>query len=367
MSTKNVVNRTRILREIWRTPGISRVEIASNLNLNKSTITKILNKLIEIKIVRDKNSTISDSTLGRNRVGLEINRDFGIALGIEIETDFYRIIMIDLYGEIIQKVSNRIEDSSIYDIIDMAVNKAITLPGEKKILGIGIGLSGTVDSYNRVILKSNPLNIYTPVDLNNYFNKFDFPIFIENDANCCSYGELTFNRESNDKDFLTVLGESRSIEISNKHKGLAIGLGMVFNNRVHHGRDYTSGEFRSILRKSGTRSQFSVEGTTLEGDLLDEFLKHLSLLINTFNFTKIVFSGVITTQRDIISEKLPLYMLDNWLYSEINPIEIIFSQFNEYSVSYGAAGIVVSKLFTPPENQGSADSIASGINLFKGI
>ena len=38
----------RIFRTIWRSPGISRVDIAESLGLDKSTVTNQVNRLIDL-------------------------------------------------------------------------------------------------------------------------------------------------------------------------------------------------------------------------------------------------------------------------------------------------------------------------------
>ena len=47
------INTSRILRLVWQKKGISRVEIANTLNLDKSTVTKIVSSLNDIGIINE--------------------------------------------------------------------------------------------------------------------------------------------------------------------------------------------------------------------------------------------------------------------------------------------------------------------------
>jgi hypothetical protein len=84
------------------------------------------------------------------------------------------------------------------------------------------------------------------------------PVFIENDANCCCWAEIAFQREGRERNFISVLGEFRDLHRgTDKGTGLAIGLGLVVRNRVLHGDHFTAGEFRSVLAGKAPR-QFKI-------------------------------------------------------------------------------------------------------------
>ncbi len=47
------INISRVLRLIWQKKGISRIDIAKELNLDKSTITNIITNFIKIGVVQE--------------------------------------------------------------------------------------------------------------------------------------------------------------------------------------------------------------------------------------------------------------------------------------------------------------------------
>jgi predicted transcriptional regulator len=75
-----------VLRLIWQIKGISRIEIAQQLGIDKSTVTKNRLVLEEIGIIRGFAQGCAGPQGGRKPIQLEIVPDFGAALGIEITT-----------------------------------------------------------------------------------------------------------------------------------------------------------------------------------------------------------------------------------------------------------------------------------------
>lgn len=380
-SIKNSINKTRVLQEVRKSHGISRVEIASNLGLDKSTISKITSDLLEQGLILDKKSDEGLKQAGRRRIGLELNILYGVVIGIEIQTEYYNIVVMNLRGEILQNFREVLPNLDLLQSIELILDSSIDKYKKDytKILGIGIGIPGHVDPDKGIILQSNPLNIKDPLYIYAALeNKYECPIFIDNDANCCCWGELTFREGKVDNNFLVALGETRLVSRKDQNiKSIIVGLGIVINGKVLIGDGFSAGEFKSLFWKDSPLSQFSLDST--EADLIpedrektveviEELLKHIALFINTFNFTKIVFAGVFNDYKVDIRRILNRQVEKNWGYESKPNIGIEFTSFGDYDVSYGAGGMIVEKLFTTPDISNS-DSFSGlkGIDLFNYI
>ena len=70
------INSSRILQEIRLHRGKSRIAIAEDLSLDRSTITKVVRQLIEYGIVRTAGKYHGKPGVGRMATGLEIVPDF---------------------------------------------------------------------------------------------------------------------------------------------------------------------------------------------------------------------------------------------------------------------------------------------------
>ena len=78
-------NRILVIDQIRVAQGISRSQIADSTGLGLSSLTKIVDELIEEGLVYEVGKGISKG--GRRPVLLRINEDFGYVIGVKIEHD----------------------------------------------------------------------------------------------------------------------------------------------------------------------------------------------------------------------------------------------------------------------------------------
>lgn len=358
------INSSRILQEIRLHRGKSRIAIAEDLSLDRSTITKVVRQLIEYGIVRTTGKYHGKPGVGRMATGLEIVPDFALVLGIEAQTEFFRTALVDLNGNILHTRTFPYEGSDLEHSLSTVITeqlKAAQRAG-KPLAGIGIGLSGIVDPYTGIILTSNPLDIHQPFPLREKLEqRFQCPVFVENDANCCCWSEKAFRGSTADRNFLAILGEFRNVDIqNNRFSGVAVGLGVVIRDTVLHGDSFTAGEFKSLLYREETpgRSQFAIsdeEAARLPGDtavleqVFHEIAYNVSLLVNTLDITQIVIAGDFAQFAELLSSRLHTAINKNWSYPEEKKCTVSFSPDGEHSVCLGAAGLFIQKLFSVPE------------------
>lgn len=357
------INTSRILRAIWLNPGLSRIKLAEMLDLDRSTVTKIMQGILERGIVETAGKNTAQSGVGRRQINLRINADIGVILGIEIQDSRYRAVLSTIYGESLHSFQGTFQTNS-EDLVSHVVSiiaqaKKYTADENLFLLGIGIGLPGIVDPYTGIIIRSNPLHIHEPFDLRRELDKhFDEYVFVENDANCCCWGELAFRPESRERNFLTVLGEFRYVvKESRELHGLAMGLGLVIRERVLHGDHFTAGEYRSVYASPKT-GQFQIpwddicripDDEKVLDDVYRELTANLAFLVNSVDLTKIVFAGDIVEHPGNIRELLESAIEESWVYDLDRNFIIGFSEFGEKAVAIGAAGLFIEKLFSVPD------------------
>ncbi|ULQ59453.1 winged helix-turn-helix transcriptional regulator [Brucepastera parasyntrophica] len=95
------VNTSRILRTIRLNPGISRIKLADVLDLNRSTVTKIIKVIIEKGLVLTAGKNTVQSGVGRRQVNLEINEEIGLILGLEIQHSRYSAVLMTINGSVL--------------------------------------------------------------------------------------------------------------------------------------------------------------------------------------------------------------------------------------------------------------------------
>ena len=367
LSTRRLyqINSSRILQHVRLNRGKSRISISEELELDRSTITKVMRQLIECGLVRTTGKYREKPGAGRMATGLEINPGFALVLGIEVQTEFFRTVLVDLDGTILESGQTPyvLERASLADqllgIIDAERLKAAAhgLP----LAGVGIGLSGIVDAYEGIIINSNPLGITEPLGLKEALEgRCPEPVFVENDANCCCWAEMAFRRTTPDRNFMALLGEFRNVDVAaDSASGTALGIGIVIRDSVLHGDSFTAGEFRSLKydHTKPSHSQFSItdeEAARLPDDkevlarVFSEIAWNVSLLVNCLDITKIVIAGDFARYARELAPMIRDAIDANWLYSTKKDCQVMYSPDEELSVCIGAAGLFIQKLFSVP-------------------
>ncbi len=377
------LNLSRVLRLIWQVKGISRIEIAQQLGVDKSTVTKIVSSLEEIGIIRAFAQGSAGPQGGRKPIQLEITPKFGAAIGIEINTDGLVVVLVDLHGEILCRLEETMTYTSIFDAFDAAIEKIIPHVDRLNvpILGIGVGIAALVNTEAGTILQSIPLMIREAVPFSAWAReKYHTPVYVENDARCCCLGEITLRHGMNLENALFLLAEIRKITQSNQsRKNLSIGLGFIFNGETFYGTDSTAGEFRSILWEDGNSGQFQSndisqdrigQDQSVTGSVFNELAAHVALLVNVLNLNHVFLGGLPEDLTAVLTHLIADEVRRNWPYTtHPKRCEIAMASLGKEAVAYGAAGHCLQRFFSLPnidQRSGSGPSLKDALANLKG-
>jgi predicted NBD/HSP70 family sugar kinase len=360
------INSSRILQYIRLNRGTSRIRAASELDLDRSTLTKVVRFLVNRGLVRECGKYRGKPGVGRMAIGLELDPGFGLVLGVEVQTEAFRWVLVDLFGTPVASGRRDIGGAGLsleteIPALFREVSEDSARRDGRPIIGLGVGLSGIVDPYRGTVIYSYPLGIAEPINLRDSVERaVGVPVFVENDANCCCWSEMAFRPTPEGRNFIALLGEFRNVDIAqNRVSGFAFGIGIAIRESVLHGDNFTAGEFRSLRydHDNPSHSQFSIsdeESARLPGDrdvllkLFGEIAYNLSLLVNTLDITKIVLSGDFARFREDLTPILEREIKRNWLYQKPRHCSIEHSPDGENAVPMGAAGLFVQKLFGVP-------------------
>ncbi|MBN2657367.1 MAG: ROK family protein [Spirochaetales bacterium] len=349
--------------------------------MDKSTVTKIVSSLIDLGIVQALDEGTASPRGGRKPVPLCININYGSILGMEIQTETFNAVLINLQGEIIFSYKDKInfDEKELIDIVNEILQIIDPFIKSFNLLGIVVGLCGIINSEEGIVEKSNPMSISESYPFQNLAKaKISVPIYIENDANCCCWGELTTNKCNRPDNMLYMLGQFREVENHhNFYSGIGIGFGIVVNGKVYSGPEHSAGEFKSIFSDAPSISQFSLPDEKIENiqtkpedltDLFRELARNISLIINFFNINHIVIGGEIEQYKEEIEVLLTHEIRNNWSYPDQMSYSINCSNQGEQAVAYGAACMFLENLFSVPEmNNRPEKGIRKGIELLEAI
>src|SRR5512145_108296 len=96
------INLYRVIRQIRQQPGISRLDIAGKLRLDKSTISRLVGNLTRSGLVSEtpKDAPVGVSG-GRKILELTLNAGFGCVIGIEVQSERVVAVLVDLLGNVL--------------------------------------------------------------------------------------------------------------------------------------------------------------------------------------------------------------------------------------------------------------------------
>ncbi|SHJ25968.1 Sugar kinase of the NBD/HSP70 family, may contain an N-terminal HTH domain [Clostridium cavendishii DSM 21758] len=232
------INRTQVINEIRKNEGISRTDISKNLKLGLSTITNIIEELINEELVYEIGEDIS--TGGRKPVLLNFNKNYGNVIGIKIEEHKILVSLTNLKGEILfnlkANLTEKISGNILIDTIKKAVYEIIKVNNIKnKLMGIGIAVSGLVDQKEGKLIYSGLLSIENVELSKELENEFGVPVYVDNDVNVYSLAELYYGKGKNRDNFVVIT------------YGTGIGCGIVIDRKIYYGELGGAGEFGHMV------------------------------------------------------------------------------------------------------------------------
>jgi glucokinase-like ROK family protein len=234
------INKSIVMNTLRLHAPISRARIANLTGLNRSTVSNIVNALIEEGLVSENEQ--EGSKVGRPAIPLGLRSDGGAVIGMEIGVDFIAILLTNFVAETLWET--RIEtspsqpQSSIIGQAEQLVERALSIAKEKRLrpLGLGIGLPGLINLNQGELIIAPNLN-WKNVPLRLMWNqRFRLPVYIENEANLAALGEYYFG---------VARGVDNFIYLSS---GIGLGGGIMIGGNLFRGGYGYAGEIGHVQR-----------------------------------------------------------------------------------------------------------------------
>ena len=257
--------------------------------------------------------------------------------------------LTEITQELIPAQSENPEDilDVIIDIIDSIF--------DDRVAGIGIGIPGLIDRQKGIVNDVQNIPSWKEVRLKAILeDRFQVPVFLDNDANCFALGELHFGKGRGTDDFV----------------GLTLGTGMgggIIKNGVllpdaHGGsgefgnipylasiyEDYCSGKF--FVKNYGLKGEELLE-TAGHGDpfalkVFEEFGNHLGNAIKTIMLAvdpqKVIIGGSVAQANEFFKTSMWRSILNFPFPSALRDFDVIFSGVRNIAV-LGAASLYLDK------------------------
>ncbi len=168
-----------------------------------------------------------------------------IVLGIDIGGTYLKIGRVE-NGVIVKQTFNCVDSKateeetlfSLFEAIDSIINSDVT--------AIGIGVPAVVDPITGVVYDVQNIPSWKEVALKEIVEqRYNLPVYLNNDANCFALGEKIFGKG---KDYENFIGLSI---------GTGIGMGIIINNNLYNGVLCGAGEVGMLAYKDGIMEEYS--------------------------------------------------------------------------------------------------------------
>lgn len=366
-------NQKNILSLIKNKNGISRAQIAENLGVSRATVTNIVKDLVKLKLIKE--AEMGKSRGGRRPMLLKLNPEGAYVIGLEWGIDEIKSVLINFEAKIIIKDQIEPQERTLAEykkqtffLIDKYQKQ---LQKDSKIIGVGLGIHGLVDP-------EAGKSIFTPhfewneLDIKSILSeKYDYPIFIDNDVRMMAAGEIWQNRD----DFVFI------------NTGSGIGAALVFKGKLHYGNNFAAGEFGHIkitehgpschCGKRGCLESLSAKESIVlryqkinplekeitfdnimdkyqkqEEDALNvinEALKYfgraVSNLVNVLNPEAVIIGGLFAHYKELLIEPLAQIVKKEALAEAVKNLKLVPAYYQKFAGAAGAADKVLINFF----------------------
>jgi predicted NBD/HSP70 family sugar kinase len=378
--------------------------ICQRVKLSIPTGTKLINELFEDGVIVEAGKLETES--GRRPLLYRVDPGYAYAIGVVI---LLKGISFSIFNLSMEKVFGCEKSSFVLENTPECLEEVIAffresldrsgIP-ERRILGMGIGITGRVNShtghsFNYFDFPENPLAAYIG-------KQFSFPVYLDNDTRVSGLAEQVFGQARERKNAFVV----------NLSRGL--GLVIISNGEIVEGEESFAGEFGHIqfgdsdrlclcgkrgclgtevsgyaleqnfreqtaagevsllsgtpenrlpgIPQSGHSGSLGNNGSVQYGEILEAALggdvlsislvhqigfrlgKALGSMINLLNPGMIIIGGTFGTAGEILADAIKAGMRHTGLMLPLRSCELIFSTLGSDAAVKGAGAMVLRKL-----------------------
>ncbi|WP_346345503.1 ROK family transcriptional regulator [Streptomyces sp. SID5643] len=225
--------------------GISRLELAERTGLTPQAVSKITARLREDGLAAEAGRRAS--TGGKPRTVLRLVPEAGHAVGVHLDRDEVRAVLVDLRGAVVGERRAALDLGAGAEAVLGAVRETVaglpaagtggeggaSRPGPARpdpaLLGVGVALPGPLDHARGVLHRVTGFPEWDGFPLREALaERLGVPVVVDKDTNAAAVG-------------LAAGGQGGSFAYL--HLGTGLGAGLVIGGSVHRGARTGAGEF----------------------------------------------------------------------------------------------------------------------------
>ena len=229
--TARQINRRIALNFLRRHQPMSRADLARRSGLQRSTVSSIIDQLIEEGWVTE--GAIAEAPRGRRPRFLHLNVERAGIVGVELRPELTTVGLAGIDARFVAQTSwpTPCNPERFAQELGRTVTALRDAHPRVVVEGVGVSLPGRVDERGRLVFAPN-LG-WPAVDLKDLCEAaVGLPVVLENAANACALAELWFGgHPEHVKDLVAVTVSE------------GIGVGLLINGQLVHGSSAMAGEF----------------------------------------------------------------------------------------------------------------------------
>jgi len=394
------INLSVIMNRLRTNAPISRAALAETTGLNKTTVSSLVNELIERQFVQEIGLTSPSS--GRPAILLKLNPTAGFIVSCEIGVDFILVICTDFAPEIIWRHDEHIDPTiGQHAILDRALailHQAIEVgcPACGTLWGMAVGVPGLVDQTTGALLfapnlgwKDLPIRAILQESINVH-------LFVDNEANLAALGEHYFGAAQGYEEVLYIsagVGLGGGIVHGGRMFSGVTGVGAEFGHMTmdpngeickcgnqgcwetqvsqqalfrHVWRRVERGEVSRLSEMSGgSRASLTVPlivdaaraGDAVALDALEIIGRHLGIgiasLVNALNPELVVFGGILSLAGEFLMPVIEKEVEQRALKSNREAMQLVLARHTSDACVMGGVAAVYQAMLAQPDNMGA--------------
>lgn len=224
--------RASVLAVLGTRGPTSRVEITRLLDVSPATITQTTKELLSRRLIVELE--LVPSPFGRPARLLGLARPAGVAIGAKVMADRITAVVVEMNGEVRSSQALPL-DTSAEDATDRLGDLlAGVVATEGDVLGVGVGVPGTVDSQASGVVSAPTLG-WEPRPLGRQLrDRLGVPVLVDNDVNTLAAAERLYGAGRQHTNYLVVT------------IGRGVGCAVVHEGVVARGAHGGAGEIGHI-------------------------------------------------------------------------------------------------------------------------
>ena len=183
------INRLKVVNALRSMKGLSRAQLAKEININKVSMGEIVQDLVDEGVLTE--GMKQESAKGRPGTSLSLNESYACAIGVDISTRVITITLFSLLGTPLRMErypSGDFEsDKDYFDTIDAAAEKLAAF-SSAPVIGMCIAINANISAEGKITSSFLPL-------LNNssrfisFFSGYPFPVILAPALICAAEAE----------------------------------------------------------------------------------------------------------------------------------------------------------------------------------